>query len=290
MNNNDYARIERALHFLAADFRQQPTLEDIAARVHLSEFHFQRLFTRWVGISPKKFLQYLTLDYAKQCLADSQTVLDASYSAGLSASSRLHDLFVTFESVSPGEYRRRGADLLIRYHSFDTLFGRCLLMATDRGVCGLSFIGDEEKSGILEMAGRWPEAQFVEDAEFTRPYTRTIAAIGRSGKGDKNEIKVALYGTAFQLQVWEALLRIPSGRRVTYQQIARAVDSPNAARAVGSAVGHNPVSWLVPCHRVIRSSGMLGGYHWGRARKLAMLGWESASSDNQLQLQQALVN
>ena len=280
MSNNDYARIERALHFLSRHFKNQPTLAEIAESVHLSEFHFQRLFTQWVGISPKRFLQYLTLDYAKRCLAESQTVLEASYASGLSTSSRLHDLFVRYECVSPGEYRRRGADLLIRYSTFQTLFGPCLLMATERGVCGMAFIETDETETFGEMAGRWPDATFVEDAEFNKPYADKIAAVG-TGRERESEIKVALYGTPFQLKVWEALLRIPAGQRVTYQQVAQAAGSPKASRAVGNAVGKNPLSWLIPCHCVIRSNGMLGGYHWGEARKLALLGWESATADSE---------
>ncbi len=275
-NTDDYARVERALNFLAQHFKEQPTLAEIAASVHLSEFHFQRLFTRWVGISPKKFLQYLTLDYAKRCLANAQTVLDASYASGLSTSSRLHDLFVRYEAVSPGEYRRGGAGLLIRYTTVDTLFGACLLMATERGICALAFVGDDPKNDFAEMAARWPAAEFIHDTEFTAAYAHTFSTIGRSTEQSKSEIVLNLYGTPFQLQVWEALLRIPDGQRVTYQQIAGAIGSPKAARAVGTAVAKNPLCWLVPCHRVIRSNGMLGGYHWGEARKLAMLGWESA--------------
>ena len=278
MSRTDYVRVERALQYLADHFKQQPTLAEIADSVHLSEFHFQRLFTQWVGISPKRFLQYLTLDYAKKCLAQSQTVLEASYASGLSTSSRLHDLFVRYECVSPGEYRRGGADLLIRYDTVNTLFGRCFLMATERGVCGMAFIDTNEQVTFAEMVSRWPDAKFIHDRGFMAPHAGKIAAIGVENQSP-DEIKVALYGTTFQLKVWEALMRIPSGQRVTYQQVAQAVGSPKASRAVGSAVGKNPISWLIPCHCVIRSNGMLGGYHWGEARKLALLGWEAASVD-----------
>ena len=276
MSQDDFSRIERIVHLLVENYREQPTLAAMAAHANLSEFHFQRLFSRWAGVSPKKFVQYLTLEHAKQCLANADTILDASYASGLSGSSRLHDLFVRHESLTPGEYRKAGAGLLMRYDFVETPFGEAVVAATDRGVCGLAFTSGDRATALAELMQRWPRADVVRDAGFLAAYANQLQRQKRRSKQGSHELRVVLGGTAFQLQVWEALLRIPPGARVTYQQIADRIGSPKAVRAVANAIGRNPVAWLIPCHRVIRSSGALGGYHWGEARKAAMLGWESS--------------
>ncbi|MEM7209665.1 MAG: bifunctional helix-turn-helix domain-containing protein/methylated-DNA--[protein]-cysteine S-methyltransferase [Pseudomonadota bacterium] len=281
MSQSDYARIERALYFLAENYRDQPSLAQIAEHVHLSEFHFQRMFTQWVGISPKRFLQFLTIDHAKECLRDSESVLSASLSSGLSTSSRLHDLFIRYECVSPGEYKLRGAGLTIGYTYLDSIFGECLLMSNSRGVCGLAFTDGDRNHAFAEMSSRWPKATFVQEETNARNYAKVLSQIGTS-RSTQSEIKLALYGTPFQLKVWEALLQLPMAARVNYSQVGELLGNPGAARAVGSAVGKNPLAWLIPCHSVIRSDGVLGGYHWGQGRKLALLGWESSVADNAL--------
>lgn len=280
--SRDYQRVEAALDYLARHFRHQPELAEVAASAHLSEYHFQRLFSRWVGVSPKKFMQYLTLDYAKRCLDDSASVLDASVAAGLSGSSRLHDLFVKVEALSPGEYKRRGEGMRIDYGFHDTPFGEALVLASSRGMTGLAFVESSGREAALEdMRQRLPAATYHELPASTVGYAQQLCnRMIESGSGidtDCGPLRILLAGTPFQLQVWQALLRVPAGCRVTYQQVARLLGKPDAVRAVGTAVGRNPVSWLIPCHRVLRRDGYLGGYHWGEARKLAMLGWESAS-------------
>lgn len=273
---SDYARIEKALAYIAERAELQPELEDIAAAAGLSPFHFQRLFTRWVGVSPKKFLQYLTLERAKSCLADSASVLDATYASGLSAPSRLHDLFVTHEAVTPGEFKRRGEGLEIAYGWAESRFGAVLILATARGICGLAFELQAGRDATLaDMRGRWPAATLRED-------TRQVARLGRAifAPTPGERLDLVLYGSPFQIKVWEALLRIPAGALVSYDAVAAAVfGSSKGARAIGSAVGDNPISYLIPCHRVIRKSGAINDYHWGRERKLALIGWEGAHND-----------
>lgn len=270
---SDYARIEKALAYIAAHAEAQPELDDIAAASGLSSFHFQRLFTRWVGVSPKKFLQFLTLDRAKACLAESASVLDATYASGLSAPSRLHDLFVTHEAVTPGEFKRRGEGLEIAYGWASSPFGDALILATTRGICGLAFELDGGRAATLsDMKARWPLARFVADEARV---ARLGRAIFEPRRGDR--LDLVLYGSPFQIKVWEALLRIPQGALVSYDAVAAAVfGAAKGARAIGSAVGDNPISYLIPCHRVIRKSGAINDYHWGRERKLALIGWEAA--------------
>ena len=271
-----YSRIEAALAAIAENQADQPGLEEMAAAAGMSPHHFQRTFRRWVGISPTRFLQYLTLDRAKACLAGNASVMEASWEAGLSGPGRLHDLFVTHEAVTPGDYKRRGAGLAIRYGFHDSPFGRCLLMATDRGVCGLAFAAEgEERAGFENMARRWPAAAFAEAPG------ETAALAGRIFQPEAGAppLPLSLHGTNFQIRVWDALLRIPSGALTTYGDIAAAVGAPRAARAVGAAIGRNPVSWLVPCHRVILANGYLHNYEWGLARKAALIGWEAARSE-----------
>ncbi len=271
----DYARIEKAILFLEENYHRQPELREIAESVHLSEFHFQRLFRRWAGISPKRFVQFLTLEHAKQLLCGSHSVLDATYSAGLSSPGRLHDLFVNVEAMTPGEFKAKGAGLCIRYGFHPSPFGECLLAVTDRGICGLGFIGAGGRTPVLrDYQARWPDAHWEENSRLTLPYNRRI--FGGVKTNGKPSITLLLRGTNFQIKVWEALLRIPVGSVVPYQDLAVNVCSARAARAVAGAVARNPIAFLIPCHRVIRKAGGIGGYHWGTARKRAMLAWEAA--------------
>jgi AraC family transcriptional regulator, regulatory protein of adaptative response / methylated-DNA-[protein]-cysteine methyltransferase len=273
---SDYARIEKALTYIADRVDEQPELDEVAATIGLSPFHFQRLFTRWVGVSPKKFLQYLTLERAKACLSDSASVLDAAHEAGLSGPSRLHDLFLAHEAVTPGEFKLRGEGLTISYGWAESPFGDCLIMTTPRGICGMAFAGEDGRTDcVADMGARWPRARFVEDE-------KTIARLGRAifaPRDDGERLKLVLYGSPFQIKVWEALLRIPQGALISYDGLAAAIGATGAARAVGSAVGDNPISFLIPCHRVIRKSGTISHYHWGRTRKMAMIGWEAAQRE-----------
>ncbi len=277
MSMSDYARIEKALGYLAANVDEQPDLDRVAAEIGLSPFHFQRLFTRWVGVSPKKFLQYLSLGRAKECLAQAGTVLDASFAAGLSGPGRLHDLFVAHEAVTPGEYKARGAGLEIFWGWAQSPFGPSLVLATARGLCGLAFSSDDpaaKAATFADMQGRWPAATYRED----RAAIAKIAGHLFAEKRDES-LKLVLYGSPWQIKVWEALLAIPPGQLVSYDDIASLIGAKRASRAVGTAVGANPISWLVPCHRVIRKSGVISHYHWGRPRKLAMIGWEAAQAE-----------
>ncbi len=274
----DYYRIEQALVFLERHFTEQPGLQEISANVHLSEYHFQRLFTRWVGISPKRFLQYLTKEHAKRLLENSHSLLDAAYESGLSSPGRLHDLFVTCEAVTPGEYKHAGENLEIAYGFHPTPFGDCLLAVTERGICSLAFLEqDGRRHALLELQKKWRNARLREDPLLTRPLTEQVFAL-ISGESP-TPLTLFLEGTNFQIKVWEALLRIPPGSLVTYQDIALSIGLPTVARAVGGAVGRNPIPVVIPCHRVIRKMGDLGGYRWGTARKKALLGWEMAKKE-----------
>ncbi len=275
----DYNRIGKAIRFLEENFRNQPSLNEIADHVHLSEYHFQRLFKRWAGISPKKFLQYLTIEYSKKLLEDSRSLLDVSFETGLSSSARLHDLFITFEGVTPGTYKAKGEGLNIHYGIHPTFFGDCFIAATDLGVCGLFFIeGDNLDYEMNRLRKTWVNAEFINNP------ARTAALIDKIFNGllkkEKNEIRLILKGTKFQLKVWEALIKIPVGSLVTYSTVAKLVGSPKAVRAVGSANANNPIGILIPCHRVIRSSGVIGGYRWSPVRKKAIIAWENALVSN----------
>ena len=267
-----FALVGRLLTWLAENYRNQPSLEDIAREAGLSPFHLQRLFTRYVGVSPKKYVQYLTLDHAKQALAESSSVLDAAFDAGLSGPGRLHDLFVSHEAMTPGEWKAGGAGLDVRYGWHDSPFGDCLIAATDRGVCGLAFDGAGDRVETLaDLATSFGAADLVEDDAATRAHAQAAF-----GGGD---LHLVLRGTPFQLKVWEALLRIPPGAVVTYSDLARRIGRPEAARAVAGAVGRNPVSWVVPCHRVIRDGGFISGYRWEPRTKRAILAWEAAQDE-----------
>ena len=275
--SEDYSRIERAILLLEENYPRQPELREVAESVNLSEFHFQRLFRRWAGISPKRFIQFLTLEHAKRLLGGSHSVLDVTYDAGLSSPGRLHDLFVNIEAMTPGEFKAQGAGLHITYGFHPTPFGECLLAVTGRGICGLGFVGAGGRSKVLgDFQSRWPEARWEETLRLTQPYIRRI--FGGENRNGSRPITLVLQGTNFQIKVWEALLRIPLGSVVPYQDLAAQVCSARAARAVGGAVGKNPIAFLIPCHRVIRKAGGLGGYHWGTTRKKAMLAWEAAQT------------
>lgn len=280
---SDAARIGMALDRLAARFPEQPSLAELAAEAGVSQHHFQRMFTRRVGVSPKKFMQHLTLEAAKRRLNDSASILDAAYDSGLSGPGRLHDLFVTFEAMTPGEYKARGEGLTIRYGFHDSPFGECLLMGTDRGICGLGFSTGIGREAALahRMRGR-EKATLLFDEAATAPYVPLIfSAPGASVPPDAPPLRLLLRGSRFQLKVWEALLTMPPGTLTTYQDLARRIGlPPGAARAVGNANGANPIPWLIPCHRIIRKTGAIGGYDWGVGRKLAMIGWEAAATDD----------
>ena len=266
-----YAVIERALREIDTG-GPALTLDALADRMGMSAAHFQRVFSAWVGVSPKRYQQYLTLDHARSLLAERFTVLDTALSTGLSGPSRLHDLFLTWEAMSPGDYARGGASLTIAWGWFDTPFGPAVVMGTHRGICGMGFAADMGEAAAFEdLQRRWPLADFVEDAARLRPWVQ--AALGGQAA------PLALMGAPFQIKVWEALLRIPSGYVTSYGEIAAAIGNPKAVRAVGTAVGRNPISLLIPCHRALRKSGGLGGYHWGLPVKRAILAWESARAD-----------
>jgi len=270
----DYARIEKAITFIESHFDRQPDLKEIAAHVGLSEFHFQRLFSSWVGISPKRFLQYLTKEYVKSLLDRASNVLDAAFDAGLSGPGRLHDLFVACEAVTPGEFKSRGKGLVIRYGFHDSPFGECLIAATERGICWLAFVRGGGRDGLLsELQDAWKNARLVEEPAGTKPLVTRI--FNPSLWRRSSPIPVWIAGTNFQMKVWEALLRIPLGTVVSYEDIAIYIGFPKAVRAVGSAVGKNPVSFVIPCHRVVRKTADFGNYGGGPARKKALLGWEA---------------
>jgi AraC family transcriptional regulator, regulatory protein of adaptative response / methylated-DNA-[protein]-cysteine methyltransferase len=276
---DDYLRVEQAIRFLERNVQHQPSLKEIAESVNLSEYHFQRLFTRWVGISPKRFLQFLTKENAKRLLERSGNLLSVAYDVGLSGPGRLHDLFVSCEAVTPGEYKSRGEGLEISYGFHASPFGECLVAQTGRGVCRLAFVENGDRTAALgDLKRDWPEARLAEDAVGTHPLIYRI--FGPTGR---NLPPLALYlnGTNFQIKVWEALLRIPPGAVTTYEEIAASIGAPRAARAVGNAVGSNPIPVIIPCHRVIRKTGLLGNYRYGSARKKALLGWEMAKAEEE---------
>lgn len=271
---SDYDVVRRALEFISTRWRDQPSLDAIAAHVGMKPLSLQRLFTRWAGLSPKAFLQAVTLDHARGLLAGSASVLDASYEVGLSGPGRLHDLFVAHEAMTPGDYKARGEGLTIRYGFHPSPFGTALAMVTDRGLAGLAFADDgAEKAALADMTARWPRARYVEDSAATAAYVRRIfdPAAWRADR----PLRVVMIGSDFELRVWETLLKLPLGKATTYSDIAEHIGRPGAARAVGTAVGRNPISFVVPCHRVLGKDGGLHGYHWGLTRKRAILGWEA---------------
>jgi AraC family transcriptional regulator of adaptative response/methylated-DNA-[protein]-cysteine methyltransferase len=271
----EYQRIEKAIKYLENNHQRQPSLQDIADHIALSKYHAQRLFTRWAGISPKRFLQYLTLGYAKSILDDSGTLLDAAYESGLSGAGRLHDLFVTFEAVTPNEYKRKGENILIHFGTHPSPFGSCLIGVTERGICWLSFFGEDGPDrSWTELKHQWKGAEFEENKSLTAGFVEKIFL--ETGPQGQKPLSLFARGTNFQIKVWEALLRLPSGRLFSYEDLAGSIGKPYSIRAVASAIGQNPVSYLIPCHRVLRKSGRVSGYRWGPVRKKAMIAWEAA--------------
>ena len=268
--SDDYLRIEQAILYLEKHYEDQPSLEDVASNIGLSEHHFQRLFTRWAGVSPKRFLQFLTKENAKGLLNRSENLLDTTHQTGLSSLGRLHDLFVNTEAVSPGEYKSRGAGVAIRYGIHPSPFGKCLIATTDRGICHLSFVQSSEGDAIDNLVADWTQANMIEDHKATTSLVEPIFDLGYHSK----PISVHLRGTNFQLKVWEALLQIPAGTMTMYEGIATRIGKPGAVRAVGTAIGHNPIAVLIPCHRVIRKVGDFGKYRYGTLRKKALLARE----------------
>ena len=269
---DDYDKVRQVLEHLHADWREQPSLFEMARPVGLSEDQLQKLFTRWAGLTPKAFLQALTLDHARAMLKDSASILDASFETGLSGPGRLHDLFIAHEAMSPGTYKAKGAGLQIFYGFHPSPFGIALAMVTQHGLCGLSF-NDEggDQAAFKDMTSRWPNAQYTEDSARTAPYVSRVFGNIK----DNQPIRITMIGSDFEISVWETLLKIPMGKAVAYGDIASAIGKPKAARAVGAAVGRNPISFVVPCHRALGKSGALTGYHWGLTRKKAILGWEA---------------
>ena len=275
----DYERIEKAIQFLADNFHSQPNLKEIADKIHVSEYHFQRLFSRWVGISPKRFLQFLTKEYAKTLLEKSINLLDVTYESGLTSPGRLHDLFVSCEAVTPGQYKSRGEGVEIAYGYHATPFGECLLAKTNRGICGLNFVQNNDRRPVFaSLEDRWQNATLIEDPDVTRLFVERIFDPSEGKKS--TPLHLVLSGTNFQIKVWEALIKIPMGAVVSYENVAAHIGMPRASRAVGNAVGSNPVSFVIPCHRVIRKTAEFGNYGGGVARKLAILGWEAVRSNN----------
>lgn len=271
-----YQLMRRAIDLLDSEAGQGMTLEEIAARMRMSPAHFQRIFSRWAGVSPKRYQQWLALDHAKRLLATRHTTLETADAVGLSGSGRLHDLFLRWEAMSPGEYAKGGEGLEILWGWFESPFGPALIMGTEKGICGIGFaaeVGAEET--MADMRSRWPKAAFAEDPQALAPLAGQ--AFPREGS-NREPAQLYLIGAPFQIKVWEALMSIPTGHVTTYSDIARVIGHPNAVRAVGTAVGRNPISWLIPCHRAMRKSGGLGGYHWGLPVKRAMLAWETAET------------
>lgn len=272
---SDYARVEHAIHYLRAHAREQPSLAEVAAELGLSEFHFQRLFQRWAGVSPKRFLQLLTITDARRLLRESRSVLEASAELGLSGPARLHDLFLSIERMTPGEFKEGGRGLELSWSVEPTPLGAALLVASPRGLCALSFLGEGgEGEALAEVKARWPRASFLHRPGALRADAAELRR--RMSGGPTRPLGILLKGTPLQLRVWEALLRIPSGEVASYAEVAESLHAPRAVRAVASAVAANPVGYLIPCHRVIRSTGAVGDYHWGSDRKVALLALEQA--------------
>ncbi|MEI1280165.1 methylated-DNA--[protein]-cysteine S-methyltransferase [Leptospira venezuelensis] len=272
----DFNRIADAIFYLRKNFKTQPSLEDIASKLKLSPHHFQRMFTDWAGVSPKKFLQYTTLEYAKGLLKETgSSLLDTALDSGLSGTGRLHDLFINLEGMTPGEYKNGGKDLSINYSYAESPFGKLLVASTPKGICYISFF-ESEKKVFQDLKSIFPNATYNQTVDMIQQNALFIFSHDWSQLG---KIKLHLKGTEFQLKVWETLLKVPMGKLSTYGQIGEQMGNPKATRAIGTAIGNNPVAFLIPCHRVIRASGEFGEYHWGDSRKVAMIGWEAAKTD-----------
>lgn len=275
-SQTNYDRIAAAIEYIKSNFKTQPDLETVAAQIHLSPHHFQRLFTDWAGVSPKKFLQYLTLKHAKKLLAGNHaTLFDAAEETGLSGTSRLHDLFINIEGMTPGEFKNGGEALNINYSFVESPFGNILVASTPKGICHMAF-ADNAAQALIALQYKFPNASYKQMVDLAQQNALYIFTHDWS---KLNEIKLHLKGTAFQLKVWETLLKIPMGQLTTYGTIAKHIQAPNASRAVGTAIGDNPVAFLIPCHRIIQSTGLQGGYHWGIIRKAAIIGWEAAQTE-----------
>ena len=274
----NYERIEKAIVYLKQNFKEQPDLNEVAKQVHLSSFHFQRLFKDWAGVSPKKFLQFISVEYAKGLLKQKLSLADASFETGLSGPGRLHDLFMSIEGMTPGEFKNGGEALQIHYSFAETPFGDIIIASTQTGICHLAFV-KEEKYGLENLKYTFYNAKLIQKTDLIQ---QNALNFFKDDWSDLRKVKLHLKGTPFQIKVWQALLRIPFGNISSYSSIADDIQSPNASRAVGTAIGSNPVAFLIPCHRVIKSSGIIGDYHWGSSRKTAILGWEAAkiSSEN----------
>lgn len=273
----DYDSVRRAIGFISEQWRTQPTIEAMADAAHLTPDELHHLFRRWAGLTPKDFMQALTLDHAKRLLRDSASVLDAAYDSGLSGPGRLHDLFVTHEAMSPGEWKKGGEGMVLRYGFHPSPFGMAVVITSERGLAGLAFADEgQEMPALADMQRRWPVATYIESFAETAPFAKRIFD-STQWRADQ-PLRVVLIGTDFEVRVWETLLKIPMGRASTYSDVASKINSPKASRAVGAAVGRNPISFVVPCHRVLGKSGALTGYHWGITRKRAMLGWESGQA------------
>lgn len=272
----NYARIEAAINFIKDHLQDQPSLDEIATAVQLSPFHFQKLFTEWAGVSPKKFMQYLTLEYAKSLLRNAgSTLLDTANATGLSSTSRLHDLFIAIEGMTPGEFKNGGAGLQINYHFSPSPFGELIIASTARGICHLFFVTDQQQA-VNDLIARFPHASLQHRTDILQQ--EALGFFRRDWQ--QKQIRLHLSGTPFQLKVWESLLKVPMGSLVTYGAIANNIDKPKAARAVGTAIGNNPIAFLIPCHRVIQQTGRLGGYRWGESRKSAIIGWEATQKND----------
>ncbi|MEC3881242.1 bifunctional helix-turn-helix domain-containing protein/methylated-DNA--[protein]-cysteine S-methyltransferase [Parapedobacter sp. 10938] len=272
----NYNRIAEAIEYIKTNFKEQPNLDEVASKVHLSSFHFQRLFSDWAGTTPKKFLQYISIEHAKKLLTDKKaTLFDTAFETGLSGTGRLHDLFINIEGMTPSEYKNGGKNLFINYSFAESPFGNLIVASTQKGVCYIAFDNDESNA-LNDLKQKFPNATFQRKLDLTQ---QNALFIFQNDWGKLPEIKLHLKGTDFQLKVWETLLKIPMGQLSTYGNIAEQIGNANAFRAVGTAIGSNPVAFLIPCHRVIQSSGNIGGYMWGNTRKTAIIGWESAKTD-----------
>lgn len=269
----NYNRIAEAIDYIKANFKDQPNLDEVAEKVHLSPFHFQRLFSEWAGTSPKKFLQYTSIEHAKKLLKENHaTISETAFETGLSGTSRLHDLFVNIEGMTPAEYKNGGKNLAINYSFAESPFGNIVVASTSKGICFMAF-AEDEVAGLIALKDKFPNASFTQKLDLVQ---QNALFIFQNDWSKLSEIKLHLKGTDFQLKVWETLLKIPMGQLSTYGTIAQQIQKPNASRAVGTAIGSNPVAFLIPCHRVIQSSGIFGGYMWGNTRKTAIIGWEGA--------------
>jgi len=274
--NSNYSRITKAIEYIQSNFQKQPSLDEIAEHVHLSPFHFQRIFTEWAGTSPKKFLQYISVEHAKKLLKNQNlSISETSDETGFSSTSRLHDLFVKIEGMTPVEFKNGGKNLSINYSFFQSPFGKIIIAATQKGICFLAFT-DDEINGFSDLEANFPNAKFTIS---TDTFQERAIAVFNTISAEKESIHLHIQGTEFQLKVWESLLKIPSGELSTYGNIASSIGNPNASRAVGTAIGSNPVAFLIPCHRVIQSTGTFGGYMWGKTRKTAIIGWECSKTN-----------